>query len=73
MQDKKIMRRRGTSVAAAALSFALVVPFAQPVVAPTVAAQAFAKEADGSDVVRDDGWLRVKGQKVCLVSACRGG
>ena len=42
MQGKNIARRRGTSVAAAALSFALVAPFAQPVAAPQFAAAAYA-------------------------------
>ncbi|AKV59631.1 hypothetical protein AK829_11420 [Corynebacterium riegelii] len=40
-----IARRRGTSVAAAALSLALVVPFAQPVVSPAAAPAAVAQEA----------------------------
>ena len=42
MKKNQNIRRRGTSVAAAALSFALVAPFAQPVVAPQSAAMAFA-------------------------------
>ena len=41
-----IARRRGTSVAAAALSFALVMPFAQTVVNPTAVPEAFAQVAD---------------------------
>ena len=45
MKKSHIARRRGTSVAAAALSFALVAPFAQPVAAPHTAAAAFAAEA----------------------------
>ncbi|MGV0394452.1 YPDG domain-containing protein, partial [Corynebacterium riegelii] len=44
MQGKNIARRRGTSVAAAALSFALVAPFAQPVAVPEFAAQAAAMD-----------------------------
>ncbi|MCS5099065.1 hypothetical protein L2U97_13700, partial [Staphylococcus aureus] len=39
-------RRRGTSVAAAALSFALVAPFAQSVAAPGSATAAFASTKD---------------------------
>ena len=46
MKKSHIGRRRGTSVAAAALSFALVAPFAQPV--------AFAAET-GSEVNTVDG------------------
>ena len=42
MQGKNIARRRGTSVAAAALSFALVAPFAQPVAAPNSVPAAYA-------------------------------
>ena len=42
MKKNYIARRRGTSVAAAALSFALVAPFAQPVAAPGSASAAFA-------------------------------
>ncbi|MGV0394124.1 YPDG domain-containing protein [Corynebacterium riegelii] len=45
MQGMNIARRRGTSVAAAALSLALVVPFAQPVVSPAAAPAAVAQEA----------------------------
>ncbi|PLA12614.1 YPDG domain-containing protein [Corynebacterium riegelii] len=48
MQGMNIARRRGTSVAAAALSLALVVPFAQPVVSPAVAPAAFAQEAQAT-------------------------
>ena len=48
MKKNYIVRRRGTSVAAAALSFALVAPFAQPVVNPTAAPAAFAQVA-GAD------------------------
>ena len=46
MKKNYIARRRGTSVAAAALSFALVAPFAQPVVAPGSASAAFASTKD---------------------------
>ena len=46
MKKNYIARRRGTSVAAAALSFALVAPFAQPVVAPDLAGAALAAAAD---------------------------
>ncbi|GAA0207807.1 YPDG domain-containing protein [Corynebacterium riegelii] len=45
MQGMNIARRRGTSVAAAALSLALIVPFAQPVVSPAAAPAAVAQEA----------------------------
>ena len=46
MKKSHIARRRGTSVAAAALSFALVAPFAQPIAAPNSAPAAFAAEND---------------------------
>ncbi|MCG7273330.1 YPDG domain-containing protein, partial [Corynebacterium afermentans] len=46
MKKNYIARRRGTSVAAAALSFALVAPFAQPVAAPGSASAAFASTPD---------------------------
>ena len=46
MKKNYIARRRGTSVAAAALSFALVAPFAQPVVAPGSASASFASTKD---------------------------
>ncbi|WP_168164693.1 hypothetical protein, partial [Corynebacterium sp. HMSC067D03] len=46
MKKNYIARRRGTSVAAAALSFALVAPLAQPVAAPQFAAAAFAGTKD---------------------------
>lgn len=49
-----IARRRGTSVAAAALSFALVAPFAQPVTAPQFAAKANAAETSDPDVQAPD-------------------
>ena len=42
MKNELTPRRRGTSVAAAALSFALVAPFVQPVVAPGSASATFA-------------------------------
>ena len=45
MKKNYIARRRGTSVAAAALSFALVVPFAQSVGAPASTTAAFAQTA----------------------------
>ncbi|MDK7181366.1 YPDG domain-containing protein, partial [Corynebacterium riegelii] len=44
MQGKNIARRRGTSVAAAALSLALIAPFAQPVANPAAAPAAVAQE-----------------------------
>ena len=50
MQGKNIARRRGTSVAAAALSFALVAPFAQPVATPQFAAAAVADQTPGTSV-----------------------
>ena len=46
MKKSYTARRRGTSVAAAALSFALVAPFAQPVAAPGSASAAFASTKD---------------------------
>ncbi|WP_168164696.1 hypothetical protein, partial [Corynebacterium sp. HMSC067D03] len=46
MKKNYIARRRGTSVASAALSFALVAPLAQPVAAPQFAAAAFAGTKD---------------------------
>ena len=46
MKKNYIARRRGTSVAAAALSFALVAPVVQPVVNPTEAPAAFASTKD---------------------------
>ena len=46
MKKNYIARRRGTSVAAAALSFALVAPFAQSVAAPGSATAAFASTKD---------------------------
>ena len=50
MKKNYIARRRGTSVAAAALSFALVAPFAQPVTAPQFAPKADAAETSDPDV-----------------------
>ena len=55
MQGKNIARRRGTSVAAAALSFALVAPFAQPVAAPQFAAAAYAGTPDQAGQPNDAG------------------
>ena len=46
LKKNYIARRRGTSVAAAALSVALVAPFAQPVAAPGSASAAFASTPD---------------------------
>ncbi|MCG7297425.1 YPDG domain-containing protein, partial [Corynebacterium afermentans] len=46
MKKNYYARRRGTSVAAAALSFALVAPLAQPVAAPGSATAAFASTKD---------------------------
>ena len=42
MKKNQITRRRGTTIAAAALSIALVAPFAQPIAAPQSAAVAYA-------------------------------
>ena len=50
-------RRRGTSIAAAALSFALVAPFAQPIAAPNLAAHAAAAEKDAFADKPDAAWL----------------
>ena len=47
--------RRGTSIAAAALSFALVAPLAQPVVAPQSAAMAFAGTKDQAGQPNEQG------------------
>ncbi|WP_210400223.1 YPDG domain-containing protein, partial [Corynebacterium sp. HMSC074A01] len=46
MKKNLVNRRRGTSLAAAALSFALVAPFAQPIAAPQSAAAAYAGTHD---------------------------
>lgn len=55
MNIKNITRRRGTSIAAAALSLALVAPTVQPVVNPAAVPAAFAQqnEADQAPVVSD--------------------
>ena len=55
MKKNQNIRRRGTSVAAAALSFALVAPFAQPVVAPQSAAMAFAGTKDEAGQLNEQG------------------
>ena len=55
MKKSQIIRRRGTSVAAAALSFALVAPFAQPVMAPQSAAMAFAGTKDEAGQPNEQG------------------
>ena len=48
MNIKNIARRRGTSIAAAALSVALIAPFAQPVVNPSAVPAAVAQQNDGA-------------------------
>ena len=45
MRKTNIARRRGTTIAAAALSLALVAPVVQPVVNPAAAPEAFAQDA----------------------------
>ncbi|GAA3523121.1 YPDG domain-containing protein [Corynebacterium pilbarense] len=54
MEKRNIVRRRGTSVAAAALSIALVAPLAQPIAVPGAAAAAFAAEADADNAAPDN-------------------
>ncbi|WP_328700026.1 Rib/alpha-like domain-containing protein, partial [Corynebacterium lizhenjunii] len=46
-------RRRGTTIAAAALSMALVTPFVQPVVTPSLSAAALAQTADDAAAAND--------------------
>ncbi|MCG7297419.1 YPDG domain-containing protein, partial [Corynebacterium afermentans] len=55
MKKNYIARRRGTSVAAAALSFALAASFAQPVAAPQFASAAFAGTKDEAGQPNDLG------------------
>ena len=50
MKKNYIVRRRGTSVAAAALSFALVAPFAQSVATPQFTANSNAAETSDPEV-----------------------
>ena len=68
MNKKQIMRtavrRRGTTVAAAALSVALVAPFVHPVVAPqhaAIAAAADVTNANGNYVPADAGRVNDNG------------
>lgn len=59
------VRRRGTTIAAAALSVALVAPFVHPVVAPQTAAVASAAEitdADGNYIPADTGRIYDNGE-----------
>lgn len=70
------VRRRGTTIAAAALSVALVAPFVHPVVAPQTAAVASAAEitdADGNYIPADTGRIYDNGEDdACDMSAfCR--
>ena len=65
MKKRNIARRRGTSVAAAALSVALVAPLAQPIAAPNAASAALAAEAEVDNAAPDanagmleDDWLQ---------------
>ncbi len=55
MKKHSILRRRGTSVAAAALSVALVAPFAQAIAAPQSAATAFAGTPEQAGQTNDAG------------------
>ncbi|MCZ9294582.1 YPDG domain-containing protein [Corynebacterium meitnerae] len=55
MNIKNIARRRGTSIAAAALSVALVAPFAQPVVNPAAVPAAVAGTPDQAGQPNDAG------------------
>ena len=55
MKKHPVLRRRGTSVAAAALSFALIAPFAQPIAAPHCAATAFAGTPEQTGQPNDAG------------------
>ena len=66
MQSKKTARRRGTSIAAAAMSLALVAPFAQPVasaqpldpvVSPAPADPNAGAAADGAAGTLEEDWL----------------
>ena len=76
MNEKHIMRtavrRRGTTVAAAALSVALVAPFVHPVVAPqnaAVAAAADITDANGNYVPADSGRINDNGEEDGLLYA----
>ena len=76
MNKKHIMRtavrRRGTTVAAAALSVALVAPFVHPVVAPqhaAVAAAADVTDANGNYVPAASGRINDNGEKDGLLYA----
>ena len=55
MKKNYIARRRGTSLAAAALSFALVAPFAQPVAFAQEDTAAVADQTPGAPVVDENG------------------
>ncbi|WP_083317094.1 hypothetical protein, partial [Corynebacterium sp. HMSC071B10] len=65
MKNQKVSRRRGTSIAAAALSLALVAPFAQPIAAPNTVQVAHAAEitdADGNYIPADAGRIYDNGE-----------
>ncbi|PAT05631.1 hypothetical protein CKJ81_09065, partial [Corynebacterium hadale] len=65
MKKHNVTRRRGTSIAAAALSLALVTPFAQPIAAPNtvqVAQAADIIDADGNYIPADAGRINDNGQ-----------
>ena len=71
MKKHNVARRRGTSIAAAALSLALVAPFAQPVAAPTTVQMAQAAEitdADGNYIPAASGRINDNGEKDGLLS-----
>ncbi|PAT12734.1 putative Ig domain-containing protein [Corynebacterium hadale] len=55
MKKYSISRRRGTSIAAAALSFALVAPFAQPIAAPHTVQAAHAEAVADASVPGSSG------------------
>ncbi|MGV0374976.1 hypothetical protein ACUY2P_05235, partial [Corynebacterium hadale] len=66
MKKHNVSRRRGTSIAAAALSLALVAPFAQPIAAPNsvqVAQAAEITDADGNYIPADTGRIYDNGDE----------
>ncbi|WKC61002.1 Ubp3 associated protein Bre5 [Corynebacterium hadale] len=72
MKKHNVARRRGTSIAAAALSLALVAPFAQPVAAPTTVQMAQAAEitdADGNYIPAASGRINDNGEEDGLLYA----
>ena len=72
MKKHNVTRRRGTSIAAAALSLALVAPFAQPIAAPNtvqVAQAADIIDADGNYIPADAGRINDNGEEDGLLYA----